>query len=505
MQKRKLILFTILFISLVAVSAVSAAENATTEGSSIESDIPSDGLSTDTENTQLEQSDNEGAIGETGEGTFTALEEKINNATSGSTINLKNDYIYDEGFGNNIIVINKELTINGNGHTIDANHKSHIFKVEGGTVTFKNIIFSNGYYDNNENGGAAIHLESRTCTAENCKFINNTLTEVNECGGAIHVVFGTCTVKNSDFINNSAKGSSGEGGAIFVEYDGQCTAINCNFINNSVLAEYSCGGAVFNVNVEKCTFTNNHAVMNGGAMTRSSAVNCIFTNNSAGDEGGAIYEGSATDCTFKTDSDTCSETAIYTSTKIIFSYSTAVYGKGGKFVITLKDSKGNVLGNKEIIIKFKGVNYNKTTNSKGQVTFTLSKTLQPKDYTSVIKFEGIGNYIGSEKTVKVTIKKATPKIVANAKTFRISDKTKKYVLTFKDNLNKPIKNVWLYIKVNGKTYNGKTNSEGPATFKFTKLTKAGTYKAKITYDGKIDGKKIYYNKVTKTVKITVKK
>ncbi len=82
MQKRKLILFTILFISLVAVSAVSATEDATTDVSSIESDIPSDEISTDIENPQLEQSDNEETIG-TEEGTFTALEEKINNAASG--------------------------------------------------------------------------------------------------------------------------------------------------------------------------------------------------------------------------------------------------------------------------------------------------------------------------------------------------------------------------------------------------------------------------------------
>ena len=55
------------------------------------------------------------------------------------------------------------------------------------------------------------------------------------------------------------------------------------------------------------------------------------------------------------------------------------------------------------------------------------------------------------------------------------------------------------IKVKGKTYKAKTNSKGKATFKITKLTKKGTYKAVIKYKGSS-----YYKNVTKKVKIRVK-
>lgn len=55
------------------------------------------------------------------------------------------------------------------------------------------------------------------------------------------------------------------------------------------------------------------------------------------------------------------------------------------------------------------------------------------------------------------------------------------------------------LKVKGKTYKVKTNSKGKATFKITKLTKKGTYKAAITYKGNN-----YYYKVTKNTKIKIK-
>lgn len=98
-----------------------------------------------------------------------------------------------------------------------------------------------------------------------------------------------------------------------------------------------------------------------------------------------------------------------------------------------------------------------------------------------------------------SIKKTTPKLTAKAKTFKKKVKTKKYVVTLKTNKNKPIKKVKLTLKVKGKTYKATTNSKGKATFKITKLTKKGTFKAVVTYKG--DN---YYNRVTKTVKIKVK-
>ena len=62
-----------------------------------------------------------------------------------------------------------------------------------------------------------------------------------------------------------------------------------------------------------------------------------------------------------------------------------------------------------------------------------------------------------------------------------------------------MKKVKVTLKVKGKTYKAKTNSKGKATFKITKLTKKGTYKAIIKYKGNK-----YYKKLTKKVKIKIK-
>lgn len=56
------------------------------------------------------------------------------------------------------------------------------------------------------------------------------------------------------------------------------------------------------------------------------------------------------------------------------------------------------------------------------------------------------------------------------------------------------------IKVKGKTYKATTNAKGKATFKIKKLTKKGKYSATVKFAGNK-----YFNKVTKKVKITVKK
>ena len=79
-------------------------------------------------------------------GTFTALQEKINNAGAGSTIYLENDYKYDQGFSSDGIVINHKITIDGNGHTIDALGKSRVFDIDA-YLELKNINFINGYND----------------------------------------------------------------------------------------------------------------------------------------------------------------------------------------------------------------------------------------------------------------------------------------------------------------------------------------------------------------------
>ena len=123
-----------------------------------------------------------------------------------------------------------------------------------------------------------------------------------------------------------------------------------------------------------------------------------------------------------------------------------------------------------------------------------------KTYIATVTYAGETGISGKTIHTEVVVNKATPKLTAPKKTFKVKDKTKKYVVTLKTNKNKVYKNQKITVKVNGKTYSAKTNSNGKATLKLTKLTKKGTFKATVKYSGNSK-----YKAVTKkNIKITVK-
>ena len=185
-------------------------------------------------------------------------------------------------------------------------------------------------------------------------------------------------------------------------------------------------------------------------------------------------------------------------TTIIASEVTTVYNGGKYLVVSLKDQNGNILTGVSFTVEINGKNNVIKTNELGQAKLSTNN-LAPKTYTAKITFNGTEKYLNATKSVKVVVKKATPKLTAKAKTFKKSVKTKKYKVTLKTNKNKVMKKVKLTLKVGKKTYTAKTNKKGVATFKITKLTKKGKYTATIKYKGSK-----YYKKLTKKAKITIK-
>lgn len=185
-------------------------------------------------------------------------------------------------------------------------------------------------------------------------------------------------------------------------------------------------------------------------------------------------------------------------TQLSISDSSFIYGSDKKYAyVTLKAYDGKNIASANLSSNFNGFE-SLVTNDQGQIKMPLFG-LDPKTYTITVTFDGTGIFAKTNTTFKVVVKKATPKITAKAKTFKKSIKTKKYSVTLKNNQNKAMKNTKVTIKVNGKTYYAKTNSKGTATFKITKLTKKGTFKATVTYAGNK-----YYNKVTKKINIKCK-
>lgn len=170
------------------------------------------------------------------------------------------------------------------------------------------------------------------------------------------------------------------------------------------------------------------------------------------------------------------------------------YGANKVLIATLKDSEGKPISGENVYISVMGMSYPEKTDSHGQVKLSLAN-LPPKTHYPTFTFKDTGIYKGTSKKVTVKVTKATPKITAKAKTFKSSDKTKKYTITL--NVKQKVK---VTVKVNKKTYTAYTNTKGQATFKLTKLTKKGKYAA--TVNSVADN---YFNKAKSVnVKITVK-
>ena len=126
--------------------------------------------------------------------TFAELQDIIDQSTG--IVVLDHDYAFgDEDTG--AIIINKSITINGNGHTIDGNDKSSIFNITAENVVIANVTLINGKSVDN---GGAITWSGDNGTIENTTFANNTA----ENGGAVYVSGNNMTIENSTFTGNNA-------------------------------------------------------------------------------------------------------------------------------------------------------------------------------------------------------------------------------------------------------------------------------------------------------------
>ena len=347
MENKKYVFMLLMLLAfMITISAVSAAEDTASDIASIEENeeisleetpIEENALSDGNEELILEESPNEETLNIENDnhplsedaGNFTALKSLINNNTD-PEISLNRDYTYlDEDELENGIPINRTVTINGNGFTINANGKARIFHV---TETAENVVFKNitfiGGQTSVEGSGGAIWSEV-PFTAINCKFTSNNAYKGGAMSGgnAINCSFNNnrassnggalynASAQNSNFTENYARHAGGAicvGNAIncsfksnTVDYtyggamaDG--TALNCSFENNS--ARY--GGAGAYIDAKYCNFTGNYANLDsscGGALYESNALDCYFSLNRVKDQNEAMYKGAAINCTFNGD------------------------------------------------------------------------------------------------------------------------------------------------------------------------------------------------------------
>ena len=183
---------------------------------------------------------------------------------SSDSVELDKDYKYSSS-DTGSVTISGTKTIDGKGHTVDADGKNRIFTIRGnGVVTLKNLKIINGKY---EGPGSGVN-SNVPVNIENCTFINNSgyIDEYDSYNaGAIYLKANNSVINGSTFINNSAN----KGGAVYIE-GSNINITNSFFIQNKAV---DMGAGVFSRNnydgpiyLLNNTFDNNHFLRTSGCM-----------------------------------------------------------------------------------------------------------------------------------------------------------------------------------------------------------------------------------------------
>ncbi len=479
-MKKKLFIILLIACVLFSVSGVFASDVNETAIANDESDI-----------NYLEEINNDEnqPVGDTNtdDGTFTALQSKINQAEKGSTLNLTQDYKYNNDFKlTSGVFINKDITINGNGHVIDGMGESRIFNINYGNglsfhkVTLNNITFKNG---NAKIYGGAI-LNFADLTIDNCYFTNN---NANTAGGAINSL-GALTLKNSKFDKNYAGGDAGavfsltlKKGAEFYRnyFAGQNATEDLNLLLSIAMQALLEHGKD---TITNCVFTNNVANGRGGgavyAYSHIDISSSTFNSNKAGEKGAAVF--GCKDLFIKSSKFNKNQVSMYGGAVYFKCHEQTGHYENGTWVSSIKyysnsieesTFTNNVAGERGgAIYGFRTSDSDNVHCAKAvKCTFSDNKAPKGKDiYGGTVK-----NciYKNTKITLKtVTVKKSAKKLTLQATLKKGSSALKSKQVTF---------------KFNGKTYKAKTNSKGIAKFtikqsilKKLKVGKTITYLAK---------------------------
>ena len=244
------------------------------------------------------------------DGTFSDVQNGINQAQSGDTIYLNNHTF--TGSGSEISVAggwfsNKdEITIDGSINpnkggtgnemsTLDAKSSSRVFNIGASSITLKNIIITNGKYSGRDANGAGVYSSGSNLVLENCVISNCEASSSSR--GDVHSALyseNTVTLSRCTLVNNKATSTYNTVTNSYVvrtaSFDGSMTdcIVRDNYVSSigAMAIGITIVGSSSNT-VSNTKFMNNYATStNGNAFGAALQVlgtvsNCTFEYNQA--------------------------------------------------------------------------------------------------------------------------------------------------------------------------------------------------------------------------------
>ncbi|MFA3801504.1 DUF11 domain-containing protein [Methanobrevibacter smithii] len=244
------------------------------------------------------------------DGTFSDVQNGINQAQSGDTIYLNNHTF--TGSGSEISVAggwfsNKdEITIDGSINpnkggtgnemsTLDAKSSSRVFNIGASSITLKNIIITNGKYSGRDANGAGVYSSGSNLVLENCVISNCEASSSSR--GDVHSALyseNTVTLSRCTLVNNKATSTYNTVTNSYVvrtaSFDGSMTdcIVRDNYVSSigAMAIGITIVGSSSN-KVSNTKFMNNYATStNGNAFGAALHVlgtvsNCTFEYNQA--------------------------------------------------------------------------------------------------------------------------------------------------------------------------------------------------------------------------------
>ena len=306
------------------------------------------------------------------------------------------------------------LTIDGDGHSIDASAMGRIFNIQKGKILLKNITFKNGLC----NSGAAIQVHDATVNIIGCSFESNS---ARQWGGALNNINGEVNIVDCEFRDNS----STFGGALN-NFKGILTVNDSGFALNDAVY----GGAIRSrstLEISKSEFIKNSSansiicshglsVIESSRFNENAAKNIIYNESKAFNPDLTIIsteflKNSAANSVIFTDSKHCeisnstfnnssSKVAIENDSKLILNNTTIeddskIINRGD---VVLKNRSADLkeriesTNTIEIDEKTEGLfdfGYLEDLISKSNGEIVLSEDIQIRDYESFSYEEGI--------------------------------------------------------------------------------------------------------------------